>query len=95
MNTFTVKAYPAIILSEGTEYQVNIGVVEKGVPFEAYFDSWIDPTIYYTVEDHELPELKAGYELDSGTTLVSIDLVDPAILEDAYDPTQYEGEDTF
>ena len=90
MKTFKVKAYDAVILTEGEEYDVQIGVVEAGTPIEAYLDSWIDPRIYYTVEAHELPELKAGYGLDDGTTLVSIDTTEPTIYEAEYDPTEYD-----
>ncbi len=93
MKTFTVKAYPAVILSEGTEYAVDIGVVERGTPFDAYFESWIDPRIYYTVEDHELPELGAGYGLDDGVTLVSIDTTEPSIMQAEYDPAEYDHDE--
>ena len=90
MKTFTVKAYDAVILTEGEEYDVQIGVVEAGTPIEAYLESWIDPRIYYTVEAHELPKLGAGYGLDEGTTLVSIDTTEPTILEAEYDPDAYD-----
>ena len=90
MKTFKVKAYDAVILSEGTEYEIQIGVVEAGTPIEAYLESWIDPRIYYTVEAHELPELKAGYGLDEGTTIVSIDTDNYSIMEAEYDPAEYD-----
>jgi hypothetical protein len=95
MKKFTVKVYPAVVLMEGVEYSVDIGIVDKGVPFEAFYDSWIDPRIYYTIEDHELDDLKAGYQLSSDDCLVSIDKEDPLIWEGEYDPDDYLEEETF
>jgi hypothetical protein len=93
MKTFKVKAYDAVIQVEDVEYDVQIGVVEAGTPIEAYLDSWIDPRIYYTVEAHELPELKAGYGLDEGTKLVSIDTDNHSIMEADYDPAEYDNDE--
>lgn len=95
MKKFTVKAYHSVVLIDGEEYAVDIGIVEKGVPFEAYFESWIDPRIYYTIEEHELDELKAGYELFDGDRLVEIDKDHPSIWEAEYDPEEYEELETF
>lgn len=95
MKKFTVKAYHAVVLVEGVEYAVDIGIVEKGVPFEAFYDSWIDPRIYYTIEEHELDDLKAGYQLANDDSLVEIDKDHPSIWEAEYDPEEYLEEETF
>ena len=96
MKTFTVKKYDAVIrMEDGEEYAVDLGVVESGVPFEAYWESWIDPRIYFNLTAKELDELQVGDELAEGDILVEIDKECHSILEAEYDPEEYEEQEAF
>lgn len=94
MRKFEAKVYPALIKTmDGDEMDVEIAVVEKGVPFEAYWNSWIDEKTYFTLTAEELEELQVGDELSEGDYLISIDKVDPSIWEAEYDPAEYNEEE--
>lgn len=94
MKKFTVKAYHAVIKDwhDGVEYAVDIGVVEPGVPFEAYWDSWIDPRMYFNMTQAELDALEPGDEVAEGDILVEIDR-EPSIWEAEYDPEEFNEEE--
>ena len=95
MRKFEVKVYHAVIkdFHDGVEYAVDIGVVEKGVPFEAYWDSWIDPRMYFNMSQTELDALEVGDEVAEGDTLMEIDKEDPSIWEAEYDPAKFNDEE--
>jgi hypothetical protein len=96
MKKFTVKVYHSVVkMDDGEEYAVDIGVVEKGIPFEAYWESWIDPRIYFNLTAKELDELQIGDELSEGDYLMEIDKDNPSIWEAEYDPDEYEELETF
>jgi hypothetical protein len=89
MRKYEVCVYRALIRQEdGSEVDVDIGVVEKGVPFEAYWDSWIDERIYFTMTRADLEALEIGDELAEGDTLVEID-TEYSIWEAEYDEDAY------
>jgi hypothetical protein len=94
MTDFSVKVYHAVVkMEDGEEYAVDLGVVDKGVPFEAYWDSWIDQRIYFNLTAQELEDLKAGDELSEGDIVMEIDKVNPSIWEAVYDPDRYPAEE--
>ena len=89
MADFIVKSYDCVIRCEdGEEYAVNIGVVQEGTPMEAYWDSWIDPRMYFNMSQEELDDLTVGDEIAEGDILVFIDR-EPSIMEATYDPDRY------
>jgi hypothetical protein len=90
MRKFTVKAYHAVIkdCQSGVEYAVDIGVVERGIPLDAYWDSWIDSRIYFNMGQDELDALELGDEIAEGDILMEIDR-NPSIWEAEYDPKEY------
>lgn len=89
MRKFTVKAYHAVIRDwDGEEYAVDIGVVERGIPLEAYWDSWIDPRIYFNMGQDELDALQIGDEIAEGDILMEIDR-NPSVWDAEYDPKEY------
>lgn len=93
MKKYEVCVYRALIRrDEGMEIDVSIGVVEKGVPFEAYWDSWIDEKIYFTMTREEFDALESGDQVAEGDTLVEIDN-EYSIWEAEYDPEQYNEEE--
>ena len=94
MRKFDVRVFSAVIknLDDGVEYAVDIGVVEKGVPFEAYWDSWIDDRIYFTMTAKEINDLNVGDEISEGDILVEIDR-NPSIWEAEYDPANYNNQE--
>ena len=92
---YEVKVYPATIKSEGIEMDVYIGVVQSGVSFEAYWDSWIDQKIYFNMSAQELAEVAVGDEIAEGDILLKIDKVDPSIWVAEYDPAEYNKEEGF
>jgi hypothetical protein len=90
MKKYEVKVYHAVIRGEdGVEYAVDIGVVQSGVPFDAYWDSWIDPRIYFNVTAQEMEALEVGSQVADGDTLVEIDKANPSIWEAEYDEDAY------
>lgn len=94
MRKYEVKVYHAVIKMDGEEeYAVDIGVVEKGIPFEAYWDSWIDPRMYFNMTAQELDEVEVGDEIAEGDILVEIDKENPSIWEAEYDPAEYNEEE--
>ena len=93
MREFYVSVYQAVIRNDqGEEMDVDIGVVEKGVPFEAYWDSWIDERIYFNMTQQELDSLEVGDEIAEGDTLVEISR-EYRILKAEYDPAKYNEEE--
>ena len=89
MKKYEVCVYRALIRrDEGMEIDVSIGVVEKGVPFEAYWDSWIDEKIYFTMTREEFDALESGDQVAEGDTLVEIDN-EYSIWEAEYDEDAY------
>ena len=97
MKKYEVKVYSAVIKGDdGEEMAVDIGVVDVGVPFEAYWDSWIDPRMYFNMTAQELHELAVGDEIAEGDILIEIDKDNPSIWEAEYDPDEYnEEQETF
>ena len=94
MKKYEVKVYSAVIKDDGKEEMaVDIGVVDVGVPFEAYWDSWIDPRIYFTMTAEELEEVSVGEVVFDGDTLVEIDKLNPSVWEAEYDPDEYNEEE--
>jgi hypothetical protein len=90
MKTMTLKSYDAVIRCEdGEEYAVNIGVLDEETPCEAYWDSWIDPRIYFNLSAAELDALAVGDEIAEGDILIFIDK-EPSIMTAEYDPLEYE-----
>lgn len=94
MRKFTVKAYHAVVKDSqsGEEYAVDIGVIERGIPLDAYWDSWIDPRIYFNMGQDELDALEIGDEIAEGDILMEIDR-EPSIWEAEYDPKEYNEEE--
>ena len=90
MRKFTVKAYHSVVKDSqsGEEYAVDIGVVERGIPLDAYWDSWIDPRIYFNMGQDELDALEIGDEIAEGDILMEIDR-NPSVWEAEYDPKEY------
>jgi hypothetical protein len=94
MKKYEVKVYSAVVKGDdGEDFAVDIGVVDVGVPFEAYWDSWIDPRIYFNMTAQELEELSVGDEVSDGDILVEIDKVNPSIWEAEYDPEEFNEEE--
>jgi hypothetical protein len=94
MKKYEVKVYHSVVKGyDGVEYAVDIGVVDVGVPFEAYWDSWIDPRMYFNMTAQELHELSVGDEVCDGDILVEIDKDNPSIWEAEYDPDEYNEEE--
>jgi hypothetical protein len=90
MKKYEVKVYSAVVKGDdGIEMAVDIGVVDVGVPYEAYWDSWIDPRIYFTMTAEELEEVSVGEVVFDGDILVEIDKVNPSIWEAEYDEDAY------
>ena len=90
MKKYEVKVYSAVVKGDdGEEMAVDIGVVDVGVPYEAYWDSWIDPRIYFTMTAEELEEVSVGEVVFDGDTLVEIDKANPSIWEAEYDEDAY------
>lgn len=93
MRKFEVCVHRAVIRQEdGSEVDVDIGIVEKGVPFEAYWDSWIDERIYFNLTRADFEALEIGDELSEGDTLVELD-TEYSIWEAEYDPEKYTEEE--
>jgi len=89
MKKYKVKVYSAVVKEDdGEEMAVDIGVVDVGVPFEAYWDSWIDPRIYFNMSQSELDAVQIGDEI-ADATLMEIDKENPSILEAEYDEDAY------
>jgi hypothetical protein len=94
MKKYEVKVYSAVVRGDdGSECSVDIGVVDVGVPFEAYWDSWIDPRIYFTMTAQELEEASVGDLVFDGDFLVEIDKLNPSVWEAEYDPDEYNEEE--
>jgi hypothetical protein len=94
MKKYEVKVYSAVLKGDdGQEMAVDIGVVDVGVPFEAYWDSWIDSHMYFNMTAQELEELSVGDEVIDGDILVEIDKDNPSIWEAEYDPDEYNEEE--
>ena len=94
MVKFCVKAYHAVIKDcDGNEFAVDIGVVDRGVPLDAYWNSWIDPRIYFNMGQDELDSLKIGDEVAEGDILVEIDKENPSIWEAEYNPEEYNAKE--
>jgi hypothetical protein len=94
MKKYEVKVYSAVVKGDdGEDFAVDIGVVDVGVPFEAYWDSWIDPRIYFNVTAQELEEMSVGDEVSDGDILVEIDKANPSIWEAEYDPEEFNEEE--
>lgn len=90
MKTMTVKAYSAIVLDNGAEYAVQIGVLDNDTPELAYWDSWIDPEMYFNTSQAEIDAMKPGDIIFDDVVLVSID-PEPAIFEAEYNNEYYEA----
>lgn len=90
MRKFTVHAYHAVIKDcEGVEYAVDIGVMQtKGVPFEAYWDSWIDSRIYFDMYQDDFDALQIGDEVAEGDILMEIDR-NPSVWDAEYEESEY------
>jgi hypothetical protein len=94
MKKYEVKVYHAVIKADdGVEYAVNIGVVESGVPYEAYWDGWIDPRMYFNMSAQEMSDLSVGDVVADGDILVEVDKDNPSIWEAEYDPAEYSEEE--
>lgn len=88
-----IKGYRAIISSDCYgDGSVLIGVVEKGHPCDAYFDSDdADSEIYFYLSDEDMANLKVGDVLNDGEdfTIVEIDKDEPFIFEVEYDEKEF------
>jgi hypothetical protein len=94
MKKYQVKVYSAVIKGDdGEDLAVDIGVVDVGVPYQAYWDSWIDPRIFFNMTAQEIEEISVGDEVCDGDLLVEIDKDNPSIWEAEYDPDEYNEEE--